>query len=141
MNFDPVIRLYNVVQKQPNHISIVDYDKEITYKMFFILSYSISQLIKLNTNQTTPRVLIYLSKSIEAYAAMFGTLISGGYYSPLNVDASSNTKSHIIKLFTPHIILTTANLSKEVNDFVKDSKELYGTLLPIRDGMFLIRKI
>ena len=118
MNFDPVIRLYNVVQKQPNHISIVDYDKEITYKMFFILSYSISQLIKLNTNQTTPRVLIYLSKSIEAYAAMFGTLISGGYYSPLNVDASSNTKSHIIKLFTPHIIITSANLSKEVNDFV-----------------------
>ena len=107
MNFDPITRLYNVVKKQPNHISIVEYDKEITYKMFFILSYSISQLINHKTNQTTPRVLIYLSKSIEAYAAMFGTLMSGGFYSPLNVSGSSNTKNHIIKLFTPHIIITS----------------------------------
>ena len=99
-----VIPIYNeqkTIKEAIRRVQAVDYDKEITYKMFFILSYSISQLIKLNTNQTTPRVLIYLSKSIEAYAAMFGTLMSGGYYSPLNVNASSDTKSHIIKLFTP----------------------------------------
>lgn len=30
---------------------------------------------------------------------------------------------------------------KEVNDFVASNDNLYGTLLPIRDGMFLIQKI
>jgi caffeoyl-CoA O-methyltransferase len=30
---------------------------------------------------------------------------------------------------------------KEVNDFVANNKNLYGSLLPIRDGMFLIQKI
>ena len=29
---------------------------------------------------------------------------------------------------------------RKVNNFVAESKELYGTLLPIRDGMFLVRK-
>lgn len=30
---------------------------------------------------------------------------------------------------------------RDVNDFVANNSNLYGTLLPIRDGMFLIRKI
>ena len=30
---------------------------------------------------------------------------------------------------------------KEVNSFIKNSPDLYGTLLPIRDGMFLVMKI
>lgn len=30
---------------------------------------------------------------------------------------------------------------RKVNDFIAESKDLYGTLLPIRDGMFLIKKI
>lgn len=30
---------------------------------------------------------------------------------------------------------------REVNDFIASEKNLYGTLLPIRDGMFLIKKI
>ncbi len=29
---------------------------------------------------------------------------------------------------------------RAVNDFIAESKDLYGTLLPIRDGMFLVRK-
>jgi caffeoyl-CoA O-methyltransferase len=30
---------------------------------------------------------------------------------------------------------------REVNDFIASNKSLYGTLMPIRDGMFLIKKI
>jgi caffeoyl-CoA O-methyltransferase len=30
---------------------------------------------------------------------------------------------------------------KEVNDYIKNSPSLYGTLLPIRDGIFLVRKL
>ena len=30
---------------------------------------------------------------------------------------------------------------KAVNDYIATDKNLYGTLLPIRDGMFLIRKL
>lgn len=29
---------------------------------------------------------------------------------------------------------------RQVNDFIRNSEELYGTLLPIRDGMFLVQK-
>jgi caffeoyl-CoA O-methyltransferase len=29
---------------------------------------------------------------------------------------------------------------RAVNDYIAESKELYGTLMPIRDGMFLVRK-
>lgn len=34
----------------------------------------------------------------------------------------------------------TTNSIKEVNAFVKNDPELFGTMLPVRDGMFLIRK-
>ncbi len=30
---------------------------------------------------------------------------------------------------------------KEVNDYIKNSPDLYGTLLPVRDGIFLVRKL
>lgn len=30
---------------------------------------------------------------------------------------------------------------RAVNDFIAESKDLYGTLMPIRDGMFLVQKI
>lgn len=29
---------------------------------------------------------------------------------------------------------------QEVNEFIKNSKDLYGTLLPVRDGIFLVQK-
>ena len=30
---------------------------------------------------------------------------------------------------------------REVNDYIASEKSLYGTLLPIRDGMFLVKKL
>ncbi len=30
---------------------------------------------------------------------------------------------------------------RQVNDYIADSKDLYGTLMPLRDGMFLIKKM
>lgn len=36
---------------------------------------------------------------------------------------------------------TSTKAIQELNNFVKNSPNLYGTLLPVRDGMFLIQKI
>ena len=43
------------------------------------------------------------------------------------------------KVVSPPQEDSTASIQK-VNDYISSRKDLYGTLLPIRDGMFLIQK-
>src|SRR5690349_11636340 len=50
-----------------------------------------------------PRALLYLPQSSEAYAAMLGVLMAGGYYCPVNLAHPADRQKQVIQLFDPDI--------------------------------------
>ena len=118
---DPVLRLFKVVQKNPNLVAVAEHDKAITYMQFYMFCFSISQKIKKRISVVTPKVIIYLGQSVEAYASMFGTLMSGGFYSPIHISGSGYIKGKILQSFEPHIIITSSALSDEIESLIVKS--------------------
>ncbi len=86
-----------------------------------------------------PRVLICLPKQIDAYAAMFATLISGGFYSPINAGTSIERLRHIINTFRPDIIFTNRTFWQEKMGQEESPSEM--TLLFSEEVPFQGRKI
>ena len=54
-----------------------------------------------------PKVLIYLGQSAEAYGAMFGALMAGGYYAPVNLEAPHDRQKLVIDQFEPDVVITS----------------------------------
>ena len=55
---------------------------------------------------SAPRVLIYMPKQADAYAAMFATLMAGGCYTPVNAGISMERVRHIMRTLRPDVVLT-----------------------------------
>src|SRR5690349_16683936 len=55
-----------------------------------------------------PRTLLYLPQSSEAYAAMLGVIMAGGYYCPVNLAHPVERQKLVIQLFDPDVILTNS---------------------------------
>ncbi|MBF0249277.1 MAG: AMP-binding protein [Alphaproteobacteria bacterium] len=55
-----------------------------------------------------PKVLVYLPQGAEAYAAMFATLMAGGYYAPVNLSAPPARQRSVIDQFAPDVVVTNA---------------------------------
>ena len=57
-----------------------------------------------------PRVLIALPAGADAYAAMLGAALAGGYYTPVNIDAPPLKLRRIARLLQPNVILADGAL-------------------------------
>jgi D-alanine--poly(phosphoribitol) ligase subunit 1 len=57
------------------------------------------------SSQITPKVLVAVRQSEYAYAAMFGTLLAGGTFCPINVDGPEHRNIHILQAFMPDVLL------------------------------------
>ena len=74
-----------------------------------------------------PRVLIFMPKQVDAYAAMFAALMAGGFYTPVNAGMSVERVRHVLKTLQPDIILTNRDFW---NDFLRQAgKEPAATVL------------
>jgi len=102
---DPVIRFLENIHSQPLHPAVVQDSCTVNYKQIGELALRIGFAVSEICEQ--PRVLVHLQQGVDAYAAMFGVLIAGGYYSPTNMEAPTERHIEIIKLFKPDIILST----------------------------------
>ncbi len=58
--------------------------------------------------RTAPRVLIALPSGADAYAAMLGAGLAGGFYTPLNVNAPALKWAHVCRLLQPDFIVGPA---------------------------------
>ncbi len=58
--------------------------------------------------RTAPRVLIALPSGADAYAAMLGASLAGGFYTPLNVNAPALKWAHVCRLLQPDFIVGPA---------------------------------
>ncbi len=105
---DPVILFLENVKNNPGHLAVAGNSDNITYKTIGTLAKRIAASLA-NTCEY-PKVAIYLQKGAEAYAAMFGTLMAGGYYTPINIDAPLRRHIDILQQFRPDIVISTDKL-------------------------------
>lgn len=103
---DPIEGLLESAARYPTSIA-VDEDGVLTDYAEFVgmvrrFAASIGSLVPGN-NQ--PRILINLPRSAQAYAAMFGSLYAGGYYSPVNCDQPAAMQQRQLDRFEPDLII------------------------------------
>ncbi|MDA7449942.1 AMP-binding protein [Candidatus Pelagibacter ubique] len=87
--------IYQSVKKRPTSICLKKANKELTYKEFWNKCNNFSNYLIQKTRSSVPVVCILEDKSFFDYIAMIGTLMSGGYYIPIN---KVTPKQKIIKI-------------------------------------------
>ncbi len=115
---DPISRLFQISKNNPKKIAISENNRNINYRDFFKLCYLVSQNISTKIPETTPKILVFAGSTIEAYSAIFGTLMSGGFYSPVNSASSDITVLNILKSYSPNLILTSTDLSARIKELL-----------------------
>jgi len=115
---DPVASLFQQAEAEPARPAVVTADLSVNYAGFaeYVrhLAHAISQ------TGDHPKILINLGCGFQAYAAMFATLMAGGYYVPLNVDAPLSVRRRIFELFAPDAVIGAAVSTAELNEASHD---------------------
>lgn len=119
---DPYDRFAKCCVRYPHRSAIIIGDQATTYANLMDRVKCIAAGLRIIA--VSPRVAIYLPKSVDAYAAVFATLAVGGYYAPLNVSAPSARNSLIMQSFGPDIILTSRDHAKSASEIAGDATVL-----------------
>ena len=99
-------------KNSPSNICLQKGQKKITFKEFWNLSLKFSNYLRNKTKNKIPIVCIVEQKDFIDYIAMVGTLLSGGYYIPIN---KITPKNKIWKIFCQ----TKSNFMVTNLDFLK----------------------
>ena len=93
--------------ERPSHPAIVT---EVASLGYVSLARLARRLAAVFAGFPEPRVLIALPAGAQAYAAMLGAGLAGGYYTPVNIDAPALKLRRIARLLQPDIILADPGL-------------------------------
>lgn len=99
-------------KNSPSNICLQKGQKKITFKEFWDLSLKFSNYLQKKTKNKRPIVCIVEQKDFMDYIAIVGTLLSGGYYIPIN---KITPKNKIWKIF----FQTKSNFMVTNLDFLK----------------------
>ncbi len=80
-NPDYLDAFLRVAAQQPNHPAVVDGDHVTTYGQMLSKA---DAIVAACSGLAEPAMLIGLPQGADAYAAMFGAGLAGGYYAPVN---------------------------------------------------------
>ncbi len=103
---DVVERLLALAEAQPDHLAVVEAERSLTYRQFVQRAARMAAAVARAGEH--PRVLVHLPQGADAYAAMFGTAMGGGYYVPMNIEAPLVKQRSIRQQFAPDIVIGTA---------------------------------
>ena len=103
--------------KNPNKIIFADENKSITNQELYDKSMQIASYLSNYYNQP---IIIEMSKSVETVVLMMGVLLSGNFYTVLDVDMPEERKTTIINLLEPVCKITTKNNKKSDYVFFED---------------------
>lgn len=103
--------------KNPNKIIFADENKSITNQELYDKSMQIASYLSNYYNQP---IIIEMPKSVETVVLMMGVLLSGNFYTVLDVDMPEERKTTIINLLEPVCKITTKNNKKSNYVFFED---------------------
>ncbi|MDB2476126.1 AMP-binding protein, partial [Paracoccaceae bacterium] len=118
------------VERYPNAVAVVEDEHVTTYKQLSqIVNTMAGAFIPILNKSESKAVVIALNKGVEAYAAIFATLMSGGFYIPLDLSLPVERQLKILNSVSPAILISKSdfkNLSSKNTLFV-DSTSLIMT--------------
>ncbi len=109
---DIINLFYNKAINNKSNLAVVQKDSQITYGKLLGLVQKYAFAFK--KIKKSPKVLIYLPKSFEAYAAMLASLQVGGFYCPINETIPIIRLKLIIDKFKPDIIISNKKLLADI---------------------------
>lgn len=103
MTLDVLANLLSFASTQPGATAVIDGDQTVSYGDFAALVRRYAG----NFAQTsgTPKVLVNLNAGVQAYAAMFGALMAGGYYAPVNIEHPLSLRGKIAGALSPDVVV------------------------------------
>lgn len=133
-NYPDVCELYLKNEEiHPDAVAVYEGERLFTYREMISISKQVACLVSQNGEGT--KVLIHLRQGALAYAAMFGTLMGGGVYAPINIQAPAERNALIINSFLPDIILTEGKSSLDASKLPRNSRVIdINRQLPQADG-------
>lgn len=105
-------------------VAFIDEDNSITFGQIKYKALGISDEIINRLGYTSNKgILIFLPKTIDSIASMFGIVYSGNFYTPTNVDFPSKKIESILEALNPSLIITdTQNKNKLINLGIGDER-------------------
>lgn len=114
-NFLNIIKFFS--ETSPYKVCLQKGNKKINYREFWNLSLKFSQYLKNKSNSKIPIVCIVEQEDFIDYIAMIGTLLSGGYYIPIN---KITPKIKILEIFeqtkSNFIVTNLSSLKKNIKE-------------------------
>lgn len=109
--------LHNLLAKAadsfPDSTAVVDGTREVTYRELDVMANQIAhQLTALNVNRGD-RVGLYMEKSAEALASLYGVLKTGAAYVPLAPDGPPTRLARILSHARVRVLLTGIELARQ----------------------------
>ena len=100
-------KLIDVKDRNPNHLAVVEDDWSVTYSQFVEIVYLMaSAFVPILEKSESKCIAIAMEKGVYAYAAQFATLMSGGFYLPIDLKSPDNRISQILQSVVPAILLS-----------------------------------
>lgn len=107
---DPVSTFFEIALKNPELTAVVRRGLSVSYKELRQLTVTIATYLKKNRHT---KVAILLPNGHEAFASMFGAILAGGQYCPLNTSAPKFKIDNIIASYQPDIVITNRELKEQ----------------------------
>lgn len=95
------------VLKHKEKIAIIDNESKLTFNELEKCAKNLCHYINIKTNATNQPVSIFLPKGVNSIIAFLGTLYSGNFYVPLDIESPQKRLDTIINNLEPKIIITT----------------------------------
>lgn len=114
---------YNA-QIRPNNVAVVFKDETITYSKLNASSKKIANCLNTIGINELNRIAIYIDKSIEAIEAIFGILMAGCSYVPIDPKSPIDRVSYILNNCQIEAVLTEKNKLNKISQITKTTPNL-----------------
>ncbi|HET7847301.1 MAG TPA: AMP-binding protein, partial [Acidimicrobiia bacterium] len=105
----------------PDAVAIVDGERSITYSELDSLSNQIAHLLHETGVNKGDRVGLYLRKSLEAVAGVYGIMKAGAAYVPLDPEAPVDRIGYILSNCEIHTLVTSAEKAEDWDHLVEST--------------------
>lgn len=123
--------------------AVIDKEKAITYNELRLFSFFLADvLISTGNSRANDAVLIYLDKKVEAIISIFGTLMSGSAYVPIDTSLPPERIHHITAECRPSLIITRAKMAEHLPELIKSKYKDQILAVDVgENGSFLVENI
>ncbi len=121
--------------KHGERVAVVDGDRSCTYAELDQLSNRIANHLQTAGVRQGDRVGVYLQKSLEAVAGLYGIMKTGAAYVPIDPNAPASSRaSYIIENCDIRLLLTSSEMSEQWSDLPSGMLEELVVLDESEDG-------